>query len=200
MRGRVFAAEIRSGGGAMPKRQCRRCEETLRPGDYTPEETLCGTCVYELRDAIMHECQGCGLTWCDDELAEIEDYFQRVGPGDLAPSGECPDRECGALCFPVQGVGEEIPTPKPKPPTSNLVRVRLNLEYIVDGDNPEMVRAALTALYEDLLNAGKYDELADCLVVEDAPDATEADIPEFLLEYAREEEDGAEEEEEAPHV
>lgn len=52
------------------------------------------------------ECQGCGERCHTDELEDIADYGQRVTPGDLAPSGECP--ECGALCFPVQGVAEEV--------------------------------------------------------------------------------------------
>jgi len=43
-------------------------------------------------------CQNCDWTGPDSDLREIQDIFQRVGPGEPMPSGECP--KCGALCQP----------------------------------------------------------------------------------------------------
>jgi hypothetical protein len=45
-----------------------------------------------------------------------------------------------------------------------------------------MIQHAKTAFYEDLMNMYKYDEIFDAIDTVDAPGATEADIPEFLLE------------------
>jgi hypothetical protein len=47
-----------------------------------------------------HECDDCGETYDEDDLNEIEDYHQRVDAGGIVPSGECPDADCGALCYP----------------------------------------------------------------------------------------------------
>lgn len=51
----------------------------------------------------MHECDNCGAKWADDGMDQIEDYWQRLDPGGVVPSGQCPD--CGALCYPTKGVG-----------------------------------------------------------------------------------------------
>ena len=47
-------------------------------------------------------CQNCRKTWRDDQLEEIGSggFWERVQPGDIMPSGECPD--CGSLCTPIQ--------------------------------------------------------------------------------------------------
>ncbi len=42
------------------------------------------------------KCQDCGKVSTEQELQPISDIFGRVDPGELMPSGECPD--CGALC------------------------------------------------------------------------------------------------------
>ena len=56
-----------------------------------------------------HVCQNCGKVWLDSQIkvvmADIEDFFSRVDPGEEIPSGECP--ECGALvhiCKPADGL------------------------------------------------------------------------------------------------
>jgi hypothetical protein len=64
----------------------------------------------------------------------------------------------------------------------NLGKVRVNLEYVVDLDNEDMVTYAKDALYEDLMTAHKYNGIADWITVVEAPEASENDIPEFLLE------------------
>jgi hypothetical protein len=63
-----------------------------------------------------------------------------------------------------------------------LGKVFLDIETIVDLDNPEMVERAKNILYEDIMYAGKFDEIFDCIKTAEAPDATEGDIPDFLLE------------------
>jgi hypothetical protein len=45
-------------------------------------------------------CQNCRKTFTEDKLAEItHGIWERVSPGEIMPSGECPS--CGALCHPV---------------------------------------------------------------------------------------------------
>jgi hypothetical protein len=51
-------------------------------------------------DTGEHECDNCGKVWPADKLGGIEDLTQRIEPGGVVPSGECP--ECGALCYPVE--------------------------------------------------------------------------------------------------
>lgn len=42
-------------------------------------------------------CDNCKKEWKRGMLCEVKDYFQRVEPGGVVPSGECP--ACGALCY-----------------------------------------------------------------------------------------------------
>lgn len=64
-----------------------------------------------------------------------------------------------------------------------LGKVKIELEYIVDLDNQDMVDQAKNALYEDLMNAAKYEELFDMIEVTDEDKTLkEEDIPEFLIE------------------
>ncbi len=64
-----------------------------------------------------------------------------------------------------------------------LGKVVINLEYVVDLDNKEMVEQAQDALYEDLMSAYRYNGLADWIGVKEGDEnLSESDIPEFLLE------------------
>jgi hypothetical protein len=45
-----------------------------------------------------HTCDGCEKTWSASKLEDISDLTERIEPGGIVPSGECP--ECGALCYP----------------------------------------------------------------------------------------------------
>jgi hypothetical protein len=45
-----------------------------------------------------HVCDNCGKGWPEDKLEPIRDLHQRVAPGEIMPSGECP--ECHCLCHP----------------------------------------------------------------------------------------------------
>ena len=53
-----------------------------------------------------HRCDNCGEIWKADELEGIENLDNRVDPGSIVPSGECP--ECGALCYPVETDSSEV--------------------------------------------------------------------------------------------
>jgi hypothetical protein len=63
-----------------------------------------------------------------------------------------------------------------------LGRISLDLNYIVDMDNEEMVRHATEALYEDLMQGVKYGDLANWIRISEDKDAKEDMIPEFLLD------------------
>ena len=65
----------------------------------------------------------------------------------------------------------------------NLGKVVINLEYVVDLSNEEMVAQAQDALYEDLMSAYKYNGLANWIGIREGDEGlSESDIPEFLLE------------------
>lgn len=66
-----------------------------------------------------------------------------------------------------------------------LGRVVFDLGYVVDLDNEEMVEDAKTCILEDIDNATRFGELPQYIEIQPAPDAKEADIPEFLLAYAK---------------
>jgi hypothetical protein len=61
-------------------------------------------------------------------------------------------------------------------------RLIIDLGYVVRAGDDEMIQRAKTAFYEDIMCAYKFDEAWDHISMVDATDATEADIPEFLLE------------------
>lgn len=63
-----------------------------------------------------------------------------------------------------------------------LGRVYIDFGYIVDLDNEEMVEDAKQCLIDDLTNAFKYGEVDQYIDVEEAPDAHEDAIPEFLID------------------
>ena len=63
-----------------------------------------------------------------------------------------------------------------------LGRICVDLNYIVDMDNDEMVRHATEALYEDLMQGIKYGDLANWISISEDKNAKEDMIPEFLLE------------------
>jgi len=50
-------------------------------------------------DTGFHQCDNCEQVFHAAELKSILNLEQRVDPGGVVPSGECP--ECGVLCYPV---------------------------------------------------------------------------------------------------
>ena len=67
-----------------------------------------------------------------------------------------------------------------------LGRVCLDLNYIVDMDNEEMVKRAYECLYEDLMQGVKYGDIGNWIEVVEDKNANEKMIPEFLLEKENE--------------
>jgi len=51
----------------------------------------------------LHRCANCNGVFGAEELKDIKDIFQRIEPGGVVPSGECP--KCGALCYPTKEEG-----------------------------------------------------------------------------------------------
>ena len=67
-----------------------------------------------------------------------------------------------------------------------LGRVCLDLNYIVDMDNEEMVKRAYECLYEDLMQGVKYGDIGNWIDVIEDKNAKKDMIPEFLLEKENE--------------
>jgi hypothetical protein len=57
-------------------------------------------------DALTEVCDNCKKEYKREMLCEVKDYFQRVEPGGVVPSGECP--ACGALCYPIETVPKDV--------------------------------------------------------------------------------------------
>ncbi len=70
-----------------------------------------------------------------------------------------------------------------------LGRVVLNFSYVVDLDNEDMVSEAKDCIYEDVMNAAKYEELHTYIDIIEDKKAKPSEIPEFLLEEQEEEEE-----------
>lgn len=58
----------------------------------------------------MNRCDSCAALWTDEELDDIENFSMRVAPGGMMPAGQCPDLDCGALCFLVEEAATDTPT------------------------------------------------------------------------------------------
>ena len=61
-----------------------------------------------------------------------------------------------------------------------LGRVEISLGYVVDLDDQDMVDEARECLYEDLMNAYKYDEIGENITIVEDKKLKESDIPDFL--------------------
>ena len=59
--------------------------------------------------------------------------------------------------------------------------VVINIGYVVDLDNEEMVRNAMDTLYEDVMNAYQYNEIGNWITTETMDGLLESDIHDFLL-------------------
>jgi len=66
-----------------------------------------------------------------------------------------------------------------------LGKVIFDIKYVVDLDNQEMVDQAVACLFEDMLNAYKYDEIGNWINAVEDDSLSELDIPDFLLEDNR---------------
>jgi len=68
-----------------------------------------------------------------------------------------------------------------------LGRVVISMAYVVDLDNDDMVQEAKDCLYEDVMNAVKYEEIGTYMDVMEDKKAKPGDIPEFLVHKEDEE-------------
>jgi hypothetical protein len=73
-----------------------------------------------------------------------------------------------------------------KKPKMKLGKIVLDLSYVVDLNDQDMVDQAKECIYEDIMNAYKYNEIHNYIEVIESPESKESDIPEFLLEMAEE--------------
>jgi hypothetical protein len=77
-----------------------------------------------------------------------------------------------------------------------LGKVVIDIGYVVDLDNEEMVGNATDAMYEDVMNAVKYNEVGNWITTTDGcyysaltGGLLESDIPDFLLEEVEDDSD-----------
>lgn len=54
---------------------------------------------FDIYPDSTHRCDNCNLEYTGERMQPIENLLQRIEPGGVVPSGECPD--CGALCYPI---------------------------------------------------------------------------------------------------
>ncbi len=85
---------------AGARERIEKCEEIAEALTVNGGDRHWRGLIVQLRDFVQdQECGNCGINWSKNQLKEIQNYNDRVSPGEIAPSGECP--ECGALCHPV---------------------------------------------------------------------------------------------------
>ena len=64
-----------------------------------------------------------------------------------------------------------------------LAKITIDLGYVVDINDPDMIEHARNAFYEDIMSMVKYRELGDAIEVgEPDPSLSESDIPSFLFD------------------
>lgn len=71
----------------------------------------------------------------------------------------------------------------------HMGRVIIDLGYVVDLDNQEMVERAKRNFYDDMMTLEQNEELHAAIEVIEDPKAKRSEIPEFLLEN-EDEDDG----------
>lgn len=60
---------------------------------------------FDLPAQHFHTCGNCGASVVSSGVKPITDFFQRVEPGGMVPSGECP--VCGSLCYPNKSLKKQ---------------------------------------------------------------------------------------------
>jgi hypothetical protein len=84
--------------GRGPITEMKSCTEFIK---NLAGENL-GWVSVEIGDPVegKAKCDNCSTIWNEDELNTIHHQSERTSPGETMPSGECPNEDCGALCFP----------------------------------------------------------------------------------------------------
>jgi hypothetical protein len=57
----------------------------------------------------------------------------------------------------------------------------IDLGYVVDPDNHDMIQEAQQCFYEDLMSACKYGDLYNCIRLVESPKSKKSEIPSFLI-------------------
>lgn len=91
---------------------------------------------------LKGKCWNCGKVWPEEELDEIHDFWGRVLAGDEMPLGQCPDPECGMLCYLARephriivNVGGGLVQDVSDIPRATMVEVR---DFDVEGTHGEV--------------------------------------------------------------
>ncbi|MBI2060666.1 MAG: hypothetical protein HYT87_12925 [Nitrospirae bacterium] len=102
------------------------------------------------KEAMQHQCENCDRLLSDRQVVPpvgIRDYFDRVSPGEISPSGEC--MACGALTHLTEPVG----------PVKTLVDAARwaedRLASLVDSTSPENYASDSEAYENDVKALGK---------------------------------------------
>lgn len=98
----------------------------------------------ETKGEYMCKCDNCDWTGEPQiQLGDISDLFQRIDPGSIVPSGECP--ECGSLCY------EEVTATATAAPTPGKLKVKVwSYSEDTDGGTDSEVFATEQALKDHL--------------------------------------------------
>ena len=90
------------GDGACCRTECHDCgklwQEHYALVGYLPDDEVDMQRKAQVEKEAIHVCQNCDARWTENDLLPICDLEDRVFPGEIMPSGECPD--CGAVCHP----------------------------------------------------------------------------------------------------
>lgn len=64
---------------------------------FTPRPAFNKAGLFYKGESVSYvACDNCDWEGDDDDLAQIDDIFERVEPGEIMPAGQCPN--CGSLC------------------------------------------------------------------------------------------------------
>ena len=130
------------------------------------------------------KCANCGKEWPEAHLNPVKHLYERVKPGGVVPSGECPD--CGALCYPddpgllppESPEDNELRMDQEETPEESATRKKMRGEYVsrfwralgsssyARDELDYIINSVLTdgqlkALVENLETTDEYDEAAD---------------------------------------
>jgi hypothetical protein len=87
---------------AGARERIEKCQEIAEASKVRGGDMHWRDMIAQLGDFVRdQQCGNCGTIWSKHQLKDIQDYNDRVSPGEIVPSGECP--ECGALCHLVTG-------------------------------------------------------------------------------------------------
>lgn len=92
-------------GDARPERVYHRLSILGRPPkqEQAPKQDQ-APAKRTREDGDFYQCANCSRIYTEEQLALVDDWWERCEPGETVPDGQCPDESCGALCY---WMGEE---------------------------------------------------------------------------------------------